>query len=84
VQTALGRRQQWLVSQGLGQFGSEGDFRATPQLLNQLRARDLMGASNRLSKELNLTAWQPVEGENVSGTYLRSVTLASGKYAIVQ
>jgi len=84
VQTALGRRQQWLVSQGLGQFGAEGEFRPTPQLLNQLRARDLVSASDRLSKELNLKAWQPIEGENVSGTYLRPVTLASGKFAIVQ
>jgi transposase-like protein len=84
VQTALGRRQQWLVSQGLGQFGGEGEFRPTLQLLNQLRARDLVSASDRLSKELNLKAWQPIEGENVSGTYLRPVTLASGKFAIVQ
>ena len=84
VKTALGRRQQWLVSQGLGQYGSEGDLRPSPILLNQLRARELTSASDRLSKELNLTAWQPVEGENVSGTYLRPVTLASGKYAIVQ
>jgi type IV secretory pathway VirD2 relaxase len=84
VQTALGRRQQWLVSQGLGQFGSESEFRPTPQLLNQLRARDLVSASDRLAKELNLKAWQPMEGETFSGTYLRPVTLASGKFAIVQ
>jgi Protein of unknown function (DUF3363) len=84
VQTALGRRQQWLVSQGLGQFGSDSDFRPVSQLLNQLRARDLVSASDRLAKELNLKAWQPLEGENISGTYLRPVTLASGKFAIVQ
>lgn len=84
VQTALGRRQQWLVSQGLGQFGTEGDFRPTPQLINQLRARDLVSASDRLAKELNLKPWQPSDGENISGTYLRPVTLASGKFAIVQ
>jgi type IV secretory pathway VirD2 relaxase len=84
VRTALGRRQQWLVSQGLGQFGAEGEFRPTPQLLNQLRARDLVSASDRLSKELNLRAWQPIEGESISGTYLRPVNLASGKHAIIQ
>jgi Protein of unknown function (DUF3363) len=84
VQTALGRRQQWLVSQGLGQFGSEGEFRPTPQLLNQLRARDLVSASDRLAKELNLKAWQPMDSETISGTYLRPVTLASGKFVIVQ
>ena len=84
VHTALARRQQWLVSQGLGTFGAEGDFRPSSNLLGQLRARDLMRSSERLSKELGLNAWQPMEGEAVSGTYLRPVTLASGKFAIVQ
>lgn len=84
VQTALGRRRQWLVSQGLGQFGADGEFRAAPQLLTQLRARDLKSAADRLSQDLNLRAWQPMEGETVSGTYLRPVALASGKYAIIQ
>lgn len=84
VQKALGRRQQWLVSQGLGQFGSDREFRPAPQLLNQLRARDLISTSDRLERELNLKAWQPTEGETISGTYLRPITLASGKFAIVQ
>ena len=84
VQTALARRQQWLVSQGLGTFGTEGDFRPTSNLLGQLRARDIMRSSETISKELGLNAWHPVEGEAVSGTYLRPVTLASGKFAIVQ
>jgi type IV secretory pathway VirD2 relaxase len=39
VHTALGRRQQWLVSQGLGTFGAEGNFRPSSNLLGQLRAR---------------------------------------------
>ncbi len=84
VQTALDRRRQWLVSQGLGRFGVEGDFSPAPNLLNTLRARDLVSTSEHLSKELGLKAWQPMEGESVSGTYLRPVTLASGKFAVVQ
>ncbi len=84
VQTALDRRRQWLASQGLGQFGANGDFSPAPNLLNTLRARDLVGTSERLSKELGLKPWQPMEGESVSGTYLRPVTLASGKFAVVQ
>ena len=84
VQTALDRRRQWLASQGLGQIGAEGEFSPSPNLLNTLRARDLVRSSERLSKELGLNAWQPMEGEAVSGTYLRPVTLASGKFAVVQ
>jgi Protein of unknown function (DUF3363) len=45
---------------------------------------DLVSASDRLAKELNLKGWQSMEGENISGTYLRPVTLASGKFAVVE
>ena len=84
VQTALARRQQWLVSQGLGTFGAERNFVPAPNLLAQLRDRDLRQASSTLSKELGLTPMSLIEGERLSGTYLRQVTLPSGKYAVIQ
>ena len=84
VQTALARRQQWLVSQGLGTFGAEREFGPAPNLLAKLRERDLRQANITLSKELGLTAMSLIEGERLSGTYLRPVTLLSGKYAVIQ
>jgi type IV secretory pathway VirD2 relaxase len=82
--SALSRRRQWLVSQGLGQFGSEGDFRANSGLLSELRSRELANTSARFAKDSGLAAYQPLEGEKISGTYLRSITSASGKLAVVQ
>jgi type IV secretory pathway VirD2 relaxase len=82
--SALARRRQWLVSQGLGQFGSEGDFRASSGLLSELRSRELSNASTRFAKDSGLAAYQPLKGERISGTYLRSITTASGKFAVVQ
>ena len=84
VQTALTRRQQWLVSQGLGTFGAERDFGPAPNLLAQLRERDLRQTASALSKELGLTPMSLIEGERLSGTYLRPVTLPSGKFAVIQ
>jgi type IV secretory pathway VirD2 relaxase len=80
---ALQRRRQWLVAQGLGQVDSEGAFRAAPNLLNKLRARELQQASAMISKELGLPYAELIEGERVNGTYIHSTNLASGKYAII-
>ena len=52
-------------------------------LLATLRRRDLNDAGARLSAETGL-AYQPVaEGERISGLYRKRVTLASGRYAMV-
>ena len=84
VQTAVARRQQWLVSQGLGMFVAEREYGTAPNLLAQLRERDLRQANITLSKELGLTTMSLIEGERLSGTYLRPVTLPSGRYAVIQ
>ena len=84
VQTALTRRQQWLVLEGLGRLEADKEFRPSSNLLAQLGERDLRQTAGALSKELGLTPMNLVEGERLSGTYLRAVTLASGKYAIIQ
>jgi hypothetical protein len=84
VAAAIARRRQWLVSQGLGTISSANMFQPQPRMLEQLRQRDLQQASQILSNELGLTPAHIVEGEKISGTFRRSVDLASGKYAIIQ
>jgi type IV secretory pathway VirD2 relaxase len=84
VSAASARRRQWLVTQGLGTIDSANTFQSQPRLLEQLRQRDLRQASQILSNELGLTHAQLVEGEKISGTFNRSVDLASGKYAVIQ
>jgi type IV secretory pathway VirD2 relaxase len=84
VTVAISRRRQWLVAQGLGTINSANMFRPQPSMLEQLRQRDLRQASQILSNELGLAHVQLVEGEKISGTFNRSVDLASGKFAVIQ
>jgi hypothetical protein len=84
IKTALNRRRQWLISQGLGQLDGQGLFQPKPKLFETLRRREYEQATQALSKELGLPHNAPMEGEQISGTYIKPATLASGKYAIIQ
>jgi hypothetical protein len=81
---AMTLRRQWLVSQSLGSLGTDGKFRPAPNMLGELRQRNMHHAGLSLSKQLGLTHTELLDGERVSGTYLRTVHLASGKYALIQ
>ena len=84
VAVAITRRRQWLVTEGLGTIDSTSTFQPQPRMLEQLRQRDLRRASQILSNELGLSPAHLVEGEKISGTFNRSMDLASGKYAVIQ
>jgi type IV secretory pathway VirD2 relaxase len=81
---ALARRRQWLLSQGLAQLSQDGTLRPVPDLLSELRSRDLRLAGATLSKRLGLSYVELREGETTSGSYNQIVHLGSGKFAIVQ
>jgi type IV secretory pathway VirD2 relaxase len=80
---ALNRRRQWLISQGMGQLDGKGQFMPNPKLFETLRHREYEHATQVLSKELGVPHDSLLEGEQISGTYTKPVTLASGKYAII-
>jgi type IV secretory pathway VirD2 relaxase len=84
VRTALQQRRQWLVANALGRFKDAEQFEPTRHLLHQLRERDIRRTSAMMFAQLGLTHVNVAEGENVSGTFVRSAHLASGKFAIVQ
>ena len=52
-------------------------------LLNTLRRRELDAAAANLSAETGLSHRPSAEGEHVSGVYRRRVTLASGRFAMI-
>jgi Protein of unknown function (DUF3363) len=81
---ALQQRRQWLVANALGRFSDAEQFEPSRNLLHQLRARDIRRTSAMMSAQLGLTHVHAREGESVTGTYVRSAHLASGKYAMVQ
>lgn len=72
------------MSQGLGTFGAEKEFGPAPNLLAQLRERDLRQTVTALPKDLGLTPMSLIDGERLSGTCLRPVTMPSGKFAVIQ
>jgi type IV secretory pathway VirD2 relaxase len=84
VKPVLNRRRQWLISQGLGQLDEQGLFQPKPKLFETLRHREYDHAAQNLSKELGLPHNAPIEGEQISGTFTKSVILASGKHAVIQ
>jgi type IV secretory pathway VirD2 relaxase len=84
VRSALARRTQWLVSRGLAQLAPDHAFRPAPDMLIQLRQRELRQAGAALSRQLGLSYTEPREGERITGTAKRSIPLASGKFTVVQ
>jgi type IV secretory pathway VirD2 relaxase len=78
-----------MADQGFGveaktALNGQGLFQPKPRLFETLRRREYDHATQAISKELGLTHNTPIEGEHISGTYTKPVTLASGKYALVQ
>ncbi|WP_341703317.1 relaxase/mobilization nuclease RlxS [Ferrovibrio sp.] len=82
VQDARQRRQQWLVTQGLAEE-REGQVVYRAGLLNVLRRRELARIASQLSEELGLSYVEAASGQRIEGTYRRSVTLASGRMAVI-
>ena len=82
VLQAMDRRVDHLIEQGLAtRQGQRVVF--TRDLLNTLRQRDLENAAARLSAETGLAHHPSAEGEHVAGVYRRRVTLASGRFAMI-
>lgn len=82
VVRALDRRVDQLQSLGLARREGER-VRLAPDLLETLRRRDLDAVARRLSSETGLPHRPLAEGETVSGTCRRRLTLASGRFAMI-
>ena len=80
VRSAMGARIDHLVEQGLAHRQGQRVVSAR-DLLATLRRRELDEAAARLSAETGL-AYQP-GAEGISGVYRQRVTLASGRFAMI-
>jgi type IV secretory pathway VirD2 relaxase len=82
VRDAMHRRVDHLLEQGLAaRQGQKVTF--ARDLLNTLRQRELDGAIATLSAETGLAHEPAAEGERVSGVYRRRITMASGRFAMI-
>ena len=82
VRAALDRRTEHLVSEGLARQQGQRVLFAR-DLLDTLRQRELGAAGERLAAESGLPARTAAEGEHVAGIYRRRLTLASGRFAMI-
>jgi len=83
AQSALARRERWLIEQGLAkQDGDMIEYRAN--LLGTLTRRELAEKGQELAREAGTSFRAAQDGEYISGRYKSAVDLVSGKYALVE
>ena len=82
VREAMDRRVDYLIEEGLARRQGQRVIFAR-DLLNTLRRRDLDDAVAKLSTETGLAHHPSADGEHVAGTYRQRVTLASGRFAMI-
>jgi hypothetical protein len=79
---ALEARVEHLVGEGLARRQGQRVIFAR-NLLETLRRRELSEAEARIDSETGLIHRPLAEGEHVTGTYRRRLTLASGRFAMI-
>ena len=82
VREAMERRVDHLVEEGLARRQGQRVVFAR-DLLDTLRRRELDGVSSKLAAETGLAHRPSAEGEHVAGVYRQRVTLASGRFAMI-
>jgi type IV secretory pathway VirD2 relaxase len=82
VRAALDRRTEHLIDKGLAHRQGQRLLFAR-ELLGTLRQRELAAAVERIAAETGLPGRTPADGEHVAGIYRQRVTLASGRFAMI-
>jgi type IV secretory pathway VirD2 relaxase len=82
VRSAMARRIDHLVGEGLVRRRGQRVIFAR-DLLDTLRRRDLTHAAAKIAADTGLTHGSSVEGEHVAGIYRQRVSLASGRFAMI-
>jgi type IV secretory pathway VirD2 relaxase len=82
VRNAMDRRADHLIEEGLARRERQRIVFAR-DLLNTLRRRELGDAVAKLSTDTGLAHHPSADGEYVAGTYRQRVTLASGRFAMI-
>ena len=82
VREAMERRVEFLIEEGLARRQGQRVVFAR-DLLDTLKRRELGEASTKLATETRLAHRPSAEGERVAGVYHQRVTLASGRFAMI-
>lgn len=76
-------RQQWLIKEEF-LVEKNGQLVARRNMLQKLQQREVKHVAGRLQKELGLTYQPTSTGETLKGKVIKSLKLASGRFAVVQ
>ena len=82
VRNAMDRRADHLIEEGLAHRQGQRIIFAR-DLLNTLRRRELNEAVAKLAAETGVAHRPSADGEHIAGTYRQRVTLASGRFAMI-
>jgi hypothetical protein len=82
VQAALAAREEHLIGQGLATRRG-GRVTLAPNLIDTLRSAELRDETQRIAQRTGLTPRAHAPGSAVAGTYRERVTLASGRFAMI-
>jgi type IV secretory pathway VirD2 relaxase len=82
IRQAMDDRARFLIEQGLASRNG-GRLSFTPGLIDKLALRELDAATVAIAERTGLTSRPSASGEYVSGIYRERVTLASGRFAMI-
>jgi hypothetical protein len=82
IQDAMARRTDHLVAEGLARLHGDRVIFASG-LIDTLRQRELEATASRLTTETGLAHTPSGQGDYVAGIYRQRVTLASGRFAMI-
>jgi type IV secretory pathway VirD2 relaxase len=82
IRDAMARRTDHLVAEGLARRQSDR-VSYVPGLIDTLRQRELDATAKRLAAETGLPHTLSGQGDYVAGIYRQRVTLASGRFAMI-
>jgi hypothetical protein len=78
----MAARAEFLASEGLASR-RDGRLILAPDLIETLKRRDLEAACETIAARTGLAHRPPATGDAVSGTYRERVSLASGRFAMI-
>jgi hypothetical protein len=82
VRDAMAAREEHLIAEGLATRRG-GRVSLAPNLIDTLRAAELRDASARIAERTGLAPYEAAPGSTIAGTYRERVTLASGRFAMI-
>jgi type IV secretory pathway VirD2 relaxase len=84
LKQTLAERGRWLAQQKLADVGAAGEVSAKPQMLAQLRQREMARLAETLSRQLNAIHVPHEPGSRISGVYERAISTPTGKLAVIR